>query len=152
MAMLLFVLSACGAGGNSAGSSAPTATVAPTASAGNGTAQGCPSNAVVNNLPKANEIVIPSGVSTTVFAHPGDVIELHMPFGKMWSGPTNTSTVVELQQPAGYALSASKACVWRFTAKSVGTARLNFTMRPICKKGSMCPMYIAQLPVTIAVK
>ena len=159
--LLLFVLTACGANGSntgSTGSTPPAATATPTSGAstgnagnGNGTAEGCPSNASVSNPPKANEVVVASG-NATVFAHPGDVIEIHLPFGKKWSDPAISSDTVTLMQPSGYADNASKACVWHFLAKDAGTAHLIFTMRPICKPGTMCPMYIAQMPVTITVK
>ena len=153
VAALTFVLAACGkipgSGSSSTGSApspVPTATsvVFPT---------GCPSNAVVSTAPAPATLVLKLTDSrSTVNAHMGDVIEIHLPFGQAWSGPTASQGILQLQPPAGYAWKAASACVWRFTVQGTGTAHLNFFGKAICKKGQLCPQYVMSLPFTISVK
>ena len=158
--ILACIMAACGSNvgsGTSVGSAATPTPVASTPTvttvAGYGTTQGCPSDSVVSNLPKANVVVTLSGTaSSNVTAHTGDVIELRAPFGKKWGGPQGSTGGLVLQSPAGFAQMTDKACVWRFDAKSAGTTKIDFTGRPICKKGSMCAMFIMDMPVTITVK
>ncbi len=87
-----------------------------------------------------------------VEAHVGNVVELRLAFGQRWSGPQQWPAGLEVQQPAGYADQADKACVWRFTVKQAGTYQLDFEARALCKKGEMCAMYIQDNPVTIEAK
>lgn len=159
--ILTCILSACGFNSGtstaSGGSSSTPTPVAPTPTvttvAGYGTTQGCPSDSVVSNISKANVVATITGaMGQTVTAHTGDIIELHMPFGKRWSGPQTSLNGLTLETPSGYALKADKSCVWRFDAKDAGTNTLSFTSRPMCQKGQMCPMYIVNVQVTINVK
>jgi hypothetical protein len=149
---LAFVLTACGANsgsGTSAGSTPPPAST--TTSAVN--PHGCPSNAVVGTAPTpANVVLKPANSSTSINAHQGDIVEIQLPFGQMWNGPTTSQGVLHLETPAGYAWGATNSCVWRFTAQGTGVTQLNFYGRAMCKKGQMCPQYIMSLPFTINVK
>ncbi len=168
---LLLVLAACGtasgssgSSGSSGGSGSVTPGITPTSpgvagaqtptvttTGGYGTSHGCPSDTVVNPpLPKANVTVQPD-VKAAVTAHVGDIIEVHLPFGQKWGGPTSSQGGLELQKPAGYASLNGNVCVWRFVARSTGTAALNFNERALCKQGQMCPMYVRAVPVTINV-
>ncbi len=156
---LLFVLSACGRteSGGTGATTAPTAAPTPTASVVKdyGKAHGCPSDAVVTTAPaKANvTIVSPSPTNEKeAMAHVGDVIEVRLPFGSQWSGPTSSQGVLELQQPAGYAWPTDQVCVWRFVAKQTGSTNLTFSARALCKSGSMCPMYIRAVPLAVTVQ
>lgn len=156
--MLVVLVTACGSNGGttgtttgSGGSGGPTAS--PTAVKGYGSAQGCPSDVVMTNLPPAPNIVLQSSQSnSTVTTSVGSTIEVHLPFGHKWVGPVNTSTELQLQQPAGYALKSQNVCVWRFVAKQSGTSRISFTSQAICKTGELCPMYIAVFSFNINVK
>lgn len=148
---LTFVLTACGT--NSGSGSTSTGSTPPPTSTSAVNPHGCPNNAVVSTAPTpANVVVKMSHSNTTINAHPGDVIEVQLPFGQLWNGPTSSQGVLQLQTPAGYAWEAANACVWRFTAQSTGTTQLNFYGRAICKKGEMCPQYIMSVPFTINVK
>jgi hypothetical protein len=167
--LLTFMLAACGASGSSSsgsssnGSSAgqtPTVGVTPTtpassptkvAGSGSGTAEGCPSQTTVNTTPAPASVVITTRTAQAT-AHPGDVVEIRLPFGQKWSNPRTTQTSLTMQQPSGYASQQDKACVWRFTAKSAGTEQLAFTQQPICKPGMACPMHIAIITFTVTVK
>ncbi|HLX39755.1 MAG TPA: hypothetical protein VKR42_04445 [Ktedonobacteraceae bacterium] len=155
----LFIIAAvlfagCGASGSSTGSgSASNPTPAPTTVKGYGTAYGCPSDAVVAPPAGQPDVIIKiTDSNTTINAHTGDVIEVHLPFGQQWSGPTTTSSILQLQTPSGYALKSAKVCVWRFTAQSSGTAHLAFAAKAMCKAGELCPQYILSVPFTIVVK
>jgi hypothetical protein len=165
LVLCLFVLAGCGysstatggqgttpgSGGQGKANPAPAPTQGGVAATG-GSANGCPVDTEYTTDPvKANVVVTPAGNATTVHAHVGDVIAVHMPFGKRWSGPSSSQGNLNLQQPAGYGLKSDSACVWRFTAQSVGTTALEFSARALCKAGQMCPMYIAVVSVTIAV-
>jgi predicted small secreted protein len=149
VAVLAFVLAACGTNtGAGTGSSAPSTTP------GAGSSQtGCPSSTVMNTAPSAANIVLnPSNNNSTVTASVGDVIEVDLPFGQAWTGPNVSQGQLTLQQPAGFSLTPSKVCVWRFTAQSTGTTQLEFYGRAICQKGQACPLYIMHLPYTIVTK
>lgn len=150
---------ACGSntGSSSTGGAGSTGSTpvkaSPTAVKGYGSAQGCPSDLVVSTAPPtANVVVKQLSANTSTIAHAGDVIEVRLPFGHKWSGPTASQGNLEIQQPSGYAWKSDSVCVWRFVAKSAGTTTLSFTSRALCKPSQMCPMYIAEIPLTITVK
>lgn len=149
--ILAFVLAACGSNagtGGGSGSSGPSTT--PTVAASH---TGCPSSTVMNTAPApANVVLKPANNNSTVSAKVGDVIEIDLPFGQSWSGPTVSQGQLALQQPAGFALTPSKACIWRFTAQGTGTTQLQFFGKALCQKGEACPQYIMRLPFTIVVK
>ena len=157
--LLTLLLAACGSNAGysttgSAGSAGSTpVSVAPTAVKGYGTAQGCPSDLVVATAPStANVVVNQLSAKATTVAHVGDVIEVRLPFGHKWGGPTTSQGNLQIQQPSGYAWKSDNVCIWRFVAKSIGTTTLSFTTRALCKPNQMCPLYIAQVPLTITVK
>jgi hypothetical protein len=148
--LLAFVLAACGTNtGAGSGSKNPTP-ASPTAA----TSQtGCPGSTVMTTPPSpANVVLKPANNSTTISAQVGDVVEVDLPYGQAWSGPSVSQGSLSLQQPAGFALTPSKVCVWRFTAQSAGTAQLEFYGKAICETGHACPQYIVRLPFTISVK
>src|SRR5437588_10906360 len=149
--LLTFMLAACGTHtGAGTGSTPPSA---PTTVPGYGTSNGCPSDAVVSTAPAAPNVTVKSSNNNaTVNAHVGDVIEVDLPFGVVWTGPMTSQGVLQLQTPAGYAWKASKMCVWRFVAQGVGTSQVTFFGRAMCKKGQLCSQYITRLPFTFSVK
>jgi hypothetical protein len=175
--VLTFVLASCGAGSNSSGSGAqsgqtptastsstptvattPTTSAAPTTPAGtpttiasSGTSEGCPSQAVVNTTPAPAQVVVTTRTAHAV-AHPGDTVEIRLPFGQKWSNPRMTQSNLTAQQPSGYASQTDKACIWRFVAKSAGTEQLSFTQQPLCKAGMACPMHIAIITFSVTVQ
>jgi hypothetical protein len=145
--ILAFMLAACGNSGTTSTGSAP---VTPTTVVNT---NGCPSSTVVGTAPSpANVVLTQSNHNTTITAHVGDVIEVDLPFGQSWSGPTTSQGELQLQTPAGFALTTSHKCVWRFTAQGAGTTVLNFYGKAICKQGELCPQYIMNLLYTIVVK
>ena len=156
--LLVFVLSACGTNTTTTGATpSPTATAtAPTATATRSQAigDGCPNTTVVATPPPTANIVLTNANSgTTISAKKGDTIEVNLPFGHSWQGPTDFSpNLLTVQGPAGYAFPTAKACVWRFLAASTGTAHLTFAGRPICKQGQACPMYIMAIPFTVDIQ
>ena len=151
LAMLLtFVLAACGGTGSGIGS---TPTPTPTTVQGYGTAHGCPSDAVVTPTPPtANVTVKLTDANATVTAHVGDVLEIQLPFGLRWTGPTLSGGGLHVQTPAGYASTALGMCIWRLGAIGAGTTHLTFFARAICQKGQFCPHYVLAFPFTIVVK
>lgn len=152
--LLLFVLAACGtnSGGGSTGSgAAPVST--PTRGSGSfSNTTGCPTNAAAPSGPAANVLIKPTQANSTITAHTGDIIEVRLPFGHKWSGPTASQGQLELQAPSGYTSTANSACVWRFVAKGAGTTQLDFTSQALCKPGELCPQYILSVPFMIDVK
>jgi hypothetical protein len=100
----------------------------------------------------ANVVLKPSNSNTTINAHQGDVIEIQLPYGQLWNGPTTSQGGLHLQTPAGYASGTTNACIWRFTAQGTGTTHLNFYGKALCKKGELCPQYVMSVPFTINVK
>lgn len=149
--LLLLILAACGTNSGSGTGAAPGSTPTKgTGSANNLT--GCPSNAAAPATSTANVLIKPSQANSTITAHVGDVIEVLLPFGHKWSGPTASQGQLELQTPSGYASTANGVCVWRFVAKGTGTTQLNFTSQALCKPGELCPQYIMSVPFTINVK
>jgi len=149
------LLTACGKNATGTGStgSTPSSTPPPTVAQSSGTSNGCPSNTVVSTAPSKPDVrVTLAEHNTTINAHVGNVIEIDLPFGQAWGAPTTSPGVLQLQTPAGYAWSASKVCVWRYTAQSAGTAHVDFPARALCKKGGFCAQYIMEIPFTISVK
>jgi len=149
---LAFILSACGTNSNTGSSSTSTGTTPVPIVTSTPNSYGCPSNAVVGTTSTpANVVLKMSNSNTTVTAHPGDVIEIRLPFGQLWNGPTTSQGVLQLQTPYGYASQAANSCIWRFTAQGTGTSQLIFYGRAICKKSLMCPQYIIDVPFSIHV-
>jgi len=150
-ALLTFALAACGSIGGSGTGSTPTPT--PTTVQGYGTAHGCPSDAVVTPAPPtANVTVKLTDANATVKAHVGDVIEIQLPFGLRWTGPTISGGELHMQPPAGYASTATGMCIWRYNASRAGTTHLTFFAWPMCRTGQYCPQYVLALPFTIVVQ
>ena len=150
---LAFILTACGTNSNSGSSSTSTGTTPVPIATSTVNSNGCPSNAVVGTTSSpANVVLKTSNSNTTVTAHQGDVIEIQLPFGQLWNGPTTSQGVLQLQTPYGYASQTANSCIWRFTAQATGTSQLNFYGRAMCKKGQMCPQYVISVPYSIHVK
>ena len=170
--LLLFTLAACGTpagssgqtsgSGSTAGGSTPASTPTPTHSQGgsgtqNGTgtaATGCPNPTNVTAQPSPASVVLTTAGANapTATVKKGEVVEIDLPFGHNWSGPASTQRLLTMQQPSGYASQAKHACVWRFVASSSGTTEINFTGRPICQKGQLCPMYVMDASFTVTVQ
>jgi hypothetical protein len=150
---LAFILTACGTTSSSgSGSTSSGTTPAPVATS-TVNVHGCPSNAVVNTASTpANVVLKMSNSNTTVTALQGDVIEVQLPFGQLWNGPTTSQGTLQLQTPYGYPSQTVSSCIWRFTAQGTGTTHLIFYGRAMCKKGQMCPQYVVNVPFSIAVK
>ena len=149
LVLLVFVLAACGAntgGSTNTGSGSTTGTTPTTTSA---SAYGCPSTVVTAATAPAQVVVKPANSHSIVTAHVGDVVEFDMPFGQAWSGPTTSQGGLQLQTPVGYAVTSSKACVWRFTAQGTGTTQVDFFGKAICHQGQLFPQYIMRMSYTI---
>lgn len=153
LVLLVFVLAACGynSGGstNTGSGSGSTTAATPTASAN---VYGCPGTVMTTAPAPAKIVLKPSDSNATVTAHVGDVVQIELPFGQAWTGPTTSQGELQLQGTAGSAVTASKVCIWRFTAQSTGTTQVEFYGRAICQKGQMCPAYITRIPYTIVIK
>lgn len=151
--ILAFVLGACGSNGGTTTGAGSTPTSAPTTVKTTGTAFGCPNSTVMNSTSsKPNVTIQLKNSNSTITAHTGDLIEVRLPFGQQWGGPTTSQGVLQLQSPAGFALMPDKVCIWHFVAQGSGTTQLNFIAKPICKKGQLCPQFILDVPFTIDVK
>jgi hypothetical protein len=151
---LLFMLAACGSTTTTGAGSTPTSAPGSGATTVPGkTTVGCPNRAVVTPLQKVPNVTLHVANShSTSSARQGDLIEVQLPFGRQWSGPTTSQGALELQSPYGYANDTLKMCIWQFVAKGAGTAHLNFSGRPICLPGQLCPQYIQDVPFIIEVK
>ncbi len=149
---LALLLAACGGAHAYSGSTGSSASPAPTAVKGYGTSNGCPSDAVVSSTSPANVTANINSPDQTISAHNGDIIEIHFPFGHKWIGPGSTPSILQLQQPAGYAQKSDNMCVWRFAAKGTGKAQVIFDSQPLCKPGEACPMYVIAYPVTFNIQ
>jgi hypothetical protein len=148
-----FVLAACGTRSSSIGTE-PTPSPSPTSGTvqGYGTAYGCPSDVVVSNAPAAANVTVrPNQGHTTIYIHKGDVLEVQMPFGVAWKGPTTSQGVLELQSPYGYVWKLSNACIWRFVARGTGTVELSFFGSALCKKVILCVPSVLNAGFTIKV-
>jgi hypothetical protein len=156
--IILFVIIAAGAlaacGTNSGGrGTGATASATPTLATirGYGTVHGCPSDVVVSAAPAAPDVkILPAQGAAAINVHTGNVIEIQMPFGLVWEGPTKSQGALQLQSPYGYTWKASNACIWRFVAKDTGTVGLNFYGRAISKV-SLCTPSVSIASFTIKV-
>jgi len=145
-ALLTFMLAACGGTGSGISS---TPTPIPTSVQGYGTVHGCPSDAVVTSAPSAANVTITlSDANAAVTAHVGEVLEIQLPFGLRWTGPTISGGGLRVHTPAGYASTALGMCIWSFNTLSAGTTHLTFFAMAICQNGQFCPQYILALPFT----
>jgi hypothetical protein len=148
-----FLLAACGPTTSRTGISAlpsPTPTLATVP--GSGSAFGCPSDVVVSTVPAAPDVTIqPKQAATTINIHKGNLLEVQMPFGVAWQGPTTSLGVLQLQEPAGYAWKQSNSCIWRFVAEQTGSVKLNFFGRAICKKVRLCVPSVEDTSFTVQV-
>lgn len=155
--VLVLALAACGTNtstGAAPGSTATAPGATATSTQSQASANGCPSKTVVTSPPAAANVVLTNANSgTTITAKKGDIIEVNLPFGHTWQGPTGTAqNLLTVQGPAGYTYPSAKACVWRFLATGTGTVHLSFEGRPICPKGQACPMYVMAVPFTVDIK
>jgi len=142
-----------GSSNQGSGSGAANGGTTSTAVASSGTANGCPSNAVVTTVSgNASIIVKLAQMNQTISAHNGDIIEIQLPFGHKWTGPTTSQGILQLQGPAGYASKSANACIWRFVATGTGTVQLMFHSQALCQAGQVCPMYITAIPFDFIVK
>ncbi|HYX48764.1 MAG TPA: hypothetical protein VE843_03430 [Ktedonobacteraceae bacterium] len=149
---LVFILTACGTNSNSGSGSTTTGTTPAPIATSTPNSNGCPSNAVVTTASSpANVVLKTSNSNKMVTVHQGDVIEIQLPFGQSWNGPTASQGALQLQTPYGYPSQTVSSCIWRFTAQGSGTTQLNFYGRAICKKGQMCPQYVLSVPFSIHV-
>src|SRR5438105_4292450 len=99
--ILTLVLASCGSnGGTGAGGSTPTPAPKTPVSIGAGTAEGCPNSTIVNSPQSKPDVTILATTTGTVTAHNGNLIEVRLPFGQRWGGPTTSQGVLQLQQPA----------------------------------------------------
>lgn len=155
-ALLALAFAGCGPGGGSGPGSTPTPTLptpTPTSSQGYGAAHGCPSDVVVTpEPPAANVTVTLSDANRTLTAHIGDVIEIQLPFGLRWTGPSMAGAGLQLQTPAGYASLSKGMCIWRLNASQVGTTALMYSASAICTAGQTCPKFVLAFSFTIQVK
>jgi hypothetical protein len=152
LVLLVFALAACGSntgGGSTKTGSGTTPVVTPTTTA---SLYGCPGTVMTTSPSPAQIVLKQSDSNSTITAHVGNVVEIDLPFGQAWTGPTTSQGELQLQGPAGYAVTASKMCVWRFTAQSSGTTQIEFYGKAICQKGQVCPLYIMRIPYTIVIK
>ena len=151
--ILALAFASCGSnGGTGAGGSTPTPAPKTPVATSAGTSEGCPSTATISGTPSKPDVTILATTSDTVIAHNGNLIEVRLPFGQSWSGPTTSQGVLQLQQPAGYASQTDKACIWHFIAQGTGTQTLTFSAHAICQKGQLCPMYVLSRQFTVDVK
>ena len=140
--MLIGALAACGTNTSSvpsAGSSQQHASPGstPTTTGGSGTETGCPSKASVTTPPPPADVLVkPSAGAQPYIAHVGNIVEVDLPFGNVWTGPISPTGGLQLQMPAGYA--SGTVCVWRFVAQSTGTVQLAFSGHAMCKHNIPC--------------
>lgn len=151
-----FILTACGTNsgaGSSSNSGGTTGTTPVPVATGVTSPNGCPTSAVVGTpSTQANVVLKASNSNTAVTARLGDMIEVQLPFGQMWNGPTTSQGVLQLQTPYGFASQTTKSCIWLFKAQAVGTSQLSFYGKAMCHKGQMCAQYVLSVPFTIQVK
>ena len=86
--------------------------------------------------PPADVLVKPSAGAQPYIAHVGNIVEVDLPFGNVWTGPISPTGGLQLQMPAGYA--SGTVCVWRFVAQSTGTVQLAFSGHAMCKHNIPC--------------
>lgn len=146
--VLVFLLTACGSRTTTGSSAGSGATPSPTQSPASG--NGCPGNVLTTRLAPAGVVLTDKNNGSTIKVSRGEIIEVDLPFGHVWSGPVNfLPGLLTMQTPAGYASPALGACVWRFTPTGTGTVRLSFVGQPLCGKGQVCPMYVLAILFTL---
>jgi hypothetical protein len=144
--------------GDATATAAP-ATIAPTRGGGaitDSENNGCPEPQAPTTAGAKADLVVGTnggagGGAVTMVT--GQVLEVRLAPVVRWS--------LVIQDPNGVLLPAdhngwydagAQVCVWRFTAKSAGTASLAFSGRPICAAGKACPQYILESNYTVTVQ
>lgn len=147
-ALLIVILAAC----TSNIGASPQPTQQPTTVQGYGATYGCPSDAVVTSLSTPNVKIKPTDENSIVTAHVGEVVEVQLPFGHRWTGPTISGDGLQLLSPSGFASTADRMCLWRFNALNQGLTQLTFSAQAICKKGQVCSLYAFAVTFRVEVK
>ncbi len=161
--MGMFTLSACGSNATGIGTtrtttgSAPSPiTSTPTLTGTAASTSGCPANeppAGSNVSTEKPDVTIKMGDSNTIVsAKNGNLIEIQLPDTNSWGGPNSSEGNLKLLGTGGYLSVAQNACIWHFMAQDTGKTTLEFSGRPICKKGAVCPHYMVDTTFTIDVK
>jgi hypothetical protein len=153
VSIFALILAACGTRSSSTGAGLHPSPI-PTSGtvAGYGTTHGCPSDVVVRSAPPAADVTIqPNQGATPIAAHQGEMIEIQVPFGLTWQGPTTSQGPLQLQSPYGYAWKPDSACIWRFLAQGTGTVELLFSGTAICQKDLHCVPSVREASFTIKV-
>lgn len=94
----------------------------------------------------------PSSAPAPVTLRPSGTLEVDL-FGS-WTWQLRTPTVeptLSLETPAGYKDAVGASCVWRFTARQVGTEQLQFFGNGMCQgTEKACVAAFVTLTVTVA--
>lgn len=153
---LLLFLAACGATNSGSGGTGSSGNSNPGNGStkivkGSGAENGCPSDAILETRPSNPTVTVkPTQQENTVTVHKGDVMEVQLPFGSRWAGPTKSQGPLQMEMTAGFADQGAKVCIWRFSVQGTGHATLNFSKRALCNgKERVCAMYV--MPYTFTV-
>jgi hypothetical protein len=151
--LLTVAITACGSNASktTTTSTPPSHSAAPTMTGIPGEGASCPSHVLVTTPPPPPSVLLTPSTSKQLYlAHIGDTIEVDLPFGEAWTGPIHPAGVLLMQTPAGYAW--DKMCIWRFMARSSGTAPLTFVGHALCKQGVPCFLSVNEADFTVVVK
>lgn len=151
--VLTIAITACGSNASktTTTSSSPQHSVTATLTGIPGQGTSCPSHVTVTTPPPPPTVLMTPPTSKQLYvAHIGDTIEVDLPFGEAWTGPIQPAGVLQMQTPAGFAW--GNMCVWRFQARSTGTAPLTFIGHALCKKSVHCLFSVNEAAFTVVVK
>lgn len=154
--LFLALVTACApaGGGGTAANSTPTATPLVPGSPG---LNGCPTQhppAGRGTQPADVTVTQGSGVNTPpVTIKNGQTLEVRLPATFRWGlNIQDTDKILKTTDATGWYDATLKACRWRFTALSTGTATLQYVGTMVCAPAQPCPALAIAQDYTIDVQ
>lgn len=110
------------------------------------TNNGCPSSAAVPPWPHSATITLTNHTASSLTSlTTGDTVEFAFDQADQFRWRLHEAgDQFQLLTPAGYFDPARDACIWRFTAHSLGAAVISFTRQPVCTHKIACPPIIIE--------
>jgi len=100
---------------------------------------GCPSTSANVNWQKAATTFIHiDGANSIKTIHVGDIVEVALPAGYVWSLLTAENMYFQQIEPGGAYESSQNVCVWHFSTLAPGNTILYFGRHILCQPGKIC--------------
>ena len=147
---VIWFIAACGAPPNASTSTPP-------ATPGSAALNGCPTQQAPPDATSkpadvvANEIANANGQPVTLKV--GQILEVRLSAPKRWGlSLQDSSQILQPDATEGWYNAMLRDCIWRFTAKSAGTASLIYAGGPVCAANTKCPDFVEAQEFDVTVR